>query len=152
MRALKYLVAIITWRLYGSINIGMPKPKLTSAAVLGKELREGRLKNPKPLFDVTCESIRVMYYKKQVIGMLCTGKKNAILWQYCPEMYRVWRRRGWRGGRRAPQQHQGISGAIIVIKLSDRCRDKSRIPPNSARICVEASYTLKALKNQNSNL
>ena len=30
-------------------------------------------------------------------------------------------------------------------KLSDRCRDKSRIPPNSAEMCVEASYTLITL-------
>ena len=30
-------------------------------------------------------------------------------------------------------------------KLSDRCRDKSRIPPNSAEMRVEASYTLITL-------
>ena len=35
--------------------------------------------------------------------------------------------------------------AKFYIRLSDRCRDKSRIPPNSAEVRVEASYTLITL-------
>ena len=48
-------------------------------------------------------------------------------------------------GSRLRECHKHIQEEMVRKsrnKLSDRCRDKSRIPPNSAEMSVEASYTL----------
>ena len=45
---------------------------------------------------------------------------------------------------RGPIMRNG-SSPNFKTELSDRCRDKSRIPPNSAEMRVEASYTLITL-------